>query len=151
MSMQSWSVDGYGVCLNGIIDNIQVVDIRKLLQRIPNIEEDIDRWFNSNDENPLDINSYINYNSYHYDNEALAWYLVDIIKEREYIQLYADIDQDGNEYLLYCPIYPWEYQRMTPEERELTPTELERIIKKYVGLITDKDVSVGYESVEHFG
>ena len=70
------------------------------------------------------------------------------IFEAEGIELTACENYDGDEYLLYCPDYPWnqaKHKQLGSEE------DVVQLFQKYVPILTDEPITVEYRSVENGG
>ena len=82
---------------------------------------------------------------------GLAEILYEVIKEVEKIELRVSSDFEGNDYLIYPPIYPWELANMDEKEKNLTEEKLNEIYSKYMHIVTDENLPVEYHSIENGG
>lgn len=150
MSMRSWSVDGYGVEMTDIVKSVSAEKWAELISLAPTLQEKVQNYFDKHDyKSPYSYGDYIDYCCDNNEEDYLSWLIADVIREKEYINLIVDADEDGNEYLLLESKLPWEVD--TVSEQSLTPEKLERIISKYVGIISDRKIELDYVSIEHFG
>lgn len=146
MSYHVWTVEGYGICTNDIETTKEKV--QNLLKLAPkfneNIQNDFKKWEISN---PV-LEDYLEYDQDYCG--GIAYLLQNVIKEAENIRLNIAEDFDCYRYLLLCPSYIWaEY---TEEEKKLDTTEkVDEIFKKYIGILTEKEIDIDYRSVENGG
>ena len=57
---------------------------------------------------------------------------------------------DSYYYLMICPSYVW--TTLTKEEKEIdTEEKADDLFKKYVGILTDDEITIEYQSVENGG
>lgn len=87
-----------------------------------------------------------------YDDDysgGIAFILKRVIKEAENIELcYAD-DFNCDWYLLLEASYPWYH--VSSEEKNLTEKTIKEIIKKYIAILSDKEVEFDYQCVQNGG
>lgn len=98
-------------------------------------------------QHAIDKPTYENYMEY--DQTCmlgLASLLSDVIKEAEHVEFTACDSYDGDEFLIYTPSYPWE---VSEEEHALTEERLQEILAHYVSILTDKELTIEYRSVEN--
>ena len=149
MSYHTWSTDGYGFCVNGI--NTTAEKVETLLLHAPKFSARLKEYFKDIDIDTPTIDDYLAYE----DDEScelrkgLAAILAGVIEETEHIELTAVDDFDCNWYVLLEPSYPW--AKISIEELSLTKESLKEIFQKYIKILTDKDVSIDYCSVENGG
>ena len=121
MSFYTWHTYGYGICVSDI-DCESIEKLKKLLHQAPGVEK-------------------------HY-NLGLATFLKEVILECEGIELTACSDLNDNLYLLYEPTYPW---NLPKEQISLTKERIKEIILKYVSILTEKQIEIGYYDPENGG
>ena len=80
-----------------------------------------------------------------YCEKGVAYVLNQIIDD---IPIEFAYDYYGVQYILYTPTYPWS---MTDTDKTLTKEDVENMFKKYVKILTDKDINIDYYSVENGG
>ena len=147
MSYSTWSVYGYGICVDDIettaekllnlasTNNDVLKDVREYLDEIyPNGYNDKDLTID--DFNELEGD---------YCEKGIAYVLNQIIDD---IPVEFAYDYYGVQYILYTPTYPWS---MTDADKTLTKEDVENMFKKYVKILTDEDINIDYYSVENGG
>lgn len=145
MSFYTWHTYGYGICVSDIVCE-SVEKLSELFHRAPGLEKAVNDWLKDcNIENP----TWDDYMEYDEDfNLGLATFLKEVILECEGIELTACDDFDGNQYLIYEPSYPW---HLPEEQISLTEERIKEIILKYVPILTEQQIEVGYHSPENGG
>ena len=145
MSYHTYSVDGYGICTSAIETTLDKV--KELLTYAPKFEKEIEEYFKEWDIDDPTLDDYLEYDQDYFSD--IAEILRGVIKEAEDVELtYAD-DFDGIGYLLLCPWYPWSH--VTEREKNLTIEEVDNIFRKYVNILTNKPITIEYQSVENGG
>ena len=79
---------------------------------------------------------------------GLATILSEVIAEVEGINLTACDDYDGNAYLLYKPMYPWQ---MGDTDCGQTEEKIVGIFRRYISILTDTPIEIDYQEVENGG
>ncbi len=79
---------------------------------------------------------------------GLATILKMVIEEAEEICLTACDDYNSVSYLLYQPMYPW---YMDSVDRDLTEEKTAEIFRRYISILTDDPIDIGYQEVENGG
>ena len=79
---------------------------------------------------------------------GLATILSEVIAETEGINLTACDDYDGNAYLLYKPMYPWQ---MDDIDCGQTEEKIAGIFRRYISILTDTPIEIDYQEVENGG
>ena len=175
MSYHTWTNYGYGFCTDNLT-NYSFESIRKLCElnkeTLSEYEDDLHLYLSDNTamefDDDTDINALVQYanefdnidvNSFlderHDDTcegYGIGYYLKDIIKRNEDIELYACDDFGGNHYLLFTPSYPW--SKLSEKERNITKEEFNDILRRYVNIVTDNhsdNIAFDYETVENGG
>lgn len=145
MSYYSWHWYGYGICTDDIMVE-STEKIEEMISCLPELQKNIHEYFAEYETEVPTVDDYKMYD----DNWfcGLAGILQEVILKHEGIRFTACDDVDGNQYLIYEPRYPWNIQ---VEDRDLTEEKLEKIIQKYVGMLSDKSVLVTYHEVMNGG
>ena len=81
-------------------------------------------------------------------NYRLASVMREVISAAEGICLLACNDFEGDCYLLFPPSYPWE---QTAAEQSITEETIAALFRKYIAMLTDEEIELGYEGVENGG
>ena len=146
MSYHTWTVDGYGICTNDIETTKERVE--KLLQLAPEFNDIIHTWFKESGIVNPELDDYLEYDEDW--NSGVAYLLQKVIEEVENVRLDIAEDFDSYYYLMICPSYAW--TTLTKEEKELdTEEKVNDLFKKYVGMLTDNEITIEYQSVENGG
>ena len=145
MSYHTWHIYGYGIKTSDITD-LTVEKLRNFIHLAPLYKNAIKQRIKERSYTDLALKEYIETD----ENESygLAGVIKEVIFECEGIDLTACDDFDGNEYLLYEPIYPW---YMNETDKTLTPENLSHIFKKYLRYLTDKEIEIAYYTVANGG
>ena len=146
MSYHTWHVYGYGICVDDIIRNTTVDRIGRLLALSPTYNEKMQEYLKECDiENPT-VDDYNEYDEGCL--KGIATILQEVIEEVEDIPLCAARDYDDCEYLVFEPMYPWAENEKV---RELTEEKLKQIFEKYVSILTDQPIEIGFQEIENGG
>lgn len=153
MSYQSWHNYGYGICVDDI--DTDFWKIKKLISLAPNFnsefEEAIKLWVGDN--NGYDVFN-ISLNDLYgilYDMDltyGLADVLSRVIAEVEGIRLVACDDYDSIDYLIFPTGLPWDFNN---KERHMTEKSVEELFRKYVRILSDKEINIEWKSIENGG
>ena len=148
MSYHTWSTDGFGFC----VDDIKTTPERVLKLAALNEDtlNDLREYLDSSykdgykDEDLImdDFDDFEGIGGEH----GLSTILCEVI-EREIPIVFAD-DFDAVGYILYCPSYPWTLEE---KEKNLTEEDIVNIFRKYLSILTDKPIRIGYYTVENGG
>ena len=155
MSYSTWHDYGYGICTSNLKEEISLVGLMKLIQTAPKLYEKVKKFIEEDCDGqvmePYDLlDTYVEeYGENNYG--GLAEILYEVIKEVEKIELRVSSDFEGNDYLIYPPIYPWELANMDEKEKNLTEEKLNEIYCKYMHIVTDENLPVEYHSIENGG
>ena len=142
----TWHNYGYGVCTTGIAANTTVDKIERLLELAPKFKEEMKLYFE--EANIIDprVDNYVRYDeSCRY---GIASVLQEVIEEAEGIEFCACDDLDSKCYLIYSSKYPWE---LTEKDMSLTEEKLGDILKKYISILTNKEITIEYQTVANGG
>ena len=151
MSYCSWTVDGYGIC----VDDIGAVTEKALcdfIGQVPELDAEIKRW---REAEPIEyagdsmVDDIMEYWDDGLGHTGLAPIIQEVIYQKENIRLVIADDYNGVNYLLFEPFYPWSI--VTAEEKNATEDIISKIFLKYVKMLTDKPIQVTYYSVENGG
>lgn len=153
MSYQTWHDYGYGICVSDLKEEIELDRLMKLIQMAPKLHMQVEEFIDC-DEQPVEtydiLTTYVEeWSDIGYG--GLATILHDVIKETEGIDLLVSTDFDGNEYLIYPPIYPWTLANLSDSEKNLTEKDLVELYSKYLHIVTDENLKVDYYSVANGG
>lgn len=148
MSYHTWSIDGFGFC----VDDIKTTPERvlKLAELNENTLSDLREYLDAiyedgyRDED-LIMDDFDNFEGI-YAERGLSAILREVIDEELPI-VFAD-DFDGYKYILYCPSYPWTLQE---KEKSLTKDDVKEILTKYIKILTDEPIDIDFYSVENGG
>lgn len=145
MSYTTWHTYGYGIRVSDILEK-DVQRLEKLISLAPKYQAEIEEWLV---ECGIPEPAYEDYLEFDQDYMlGLATILKEVILEAEGIELTACDGYDGDEYLLYCPDYPWNQAKRKQLESEAA---VEKLFQKYVPILTDEPITVEYRSVENGG
>lgn len=145
MSFTTWHNYGYGICFDGI-EYESVEKLKALLDHAPKVKQKIREWFDECEITEPTMDDYLNYDQDY--NLGMGMLLRDVIAEAEGIELLACDDFDGNIYLMYPPMYPW---NTTKADLDMTEEKIEEVIRKYLGIVAENDFDVDYQSAENGG
>lgn len=145
MSYHTYHDYGYGTCLNDLtFDSVE--SIKKLLSFSPELEKDIDAWLEECEITEPTVEDYLNYDQDY--QHGMATLLVKVIEEAEGIEFLSSIDFDGRIYLMYPQLYPWQ---MNEKDKLVTEEIIEKIVSKYLKIVTDSPFQIGYVEAENGG
>lgn len=145
MSFTTWHNYGYGLCVSELnIDSVE--KLYQLLERAPSYKKDFTDWVAECELEDPSFKDLMDFDE-DYQN-GVATFLKEVISEAEGIELTACDDFDGSTYLLYQPSYPW---YLSEKERGLTEEAVASLIREYVSILTDEDLTIDYCSVENGG
>ena len=145
VSYHYWTTDGFGFC----VDDIHTTPKRlmelaamneKVLRRV---EEYLNEYYPGWTIESLNMEDFNNLEG-DYGETGLAYILYEVI------DLSVTVTSDFNNwyYILYEPSYPW---TIPDGEENLTEEDVLRIFRKYISVVTDRDVFIGYRSVKNGG
>lgn len=154
MSYQSWHNYGYGIC----VDDIETTEdkVFELIHLAPKFEDKFYKWIETyrEDGDPECIAEIITMDQiYEYDDDyfceyGLAPIISAVVKECEGIELLPCSDYNCTSYLIFGTTYPW---CMTDKEKNLKEEDVLCLFAKYISILTDKPITVDYQSVENGG
>ena len=158
MSFKTWIVYGYGVKIDDIdFSNLTNDMLFDFIHLAPYFEEKYINWLNSTfrkENDPESISEFLPLdNLLEYESEDACYtgllpILKGVLDEAEGLYFVMCHNYDNEEFLLFTPAYPWE---MGKREREMSQGEVEKIYKKYIGKLTDKEFEIDYYEVENGG
>lgn len=145
MGFKTWHNYGYGICVSDIVD-VPAERLLLLLEHAPVFHQEVKNWLAEEGiENP----AFEDYMAFDDDYMlGLSTFLSRVIEEAEHISFTACDDFNANDYLIYMPSYPWE---MPENERSLTEEHIEAVLRKYVSILTDDELTIDYQSAENGG
>lgn len=152
MSYETWSTNGLGICVSDILQDVNLTTekVLKLAAMEPSIEktvkEYIDEFCKAND---------ISFDEFEIDDfdelegafceRGITFILSNVITEIPVV--WAD-SYSADDYILYCPSYPW---TMQSNEKNLSEKDVVEIFRKYVNILTDLPIVVDYYDVQNGG
>lgn len=145
MSYHTYTVDGFGFSTDNI--NTDVARIKKLLTCAPKFKKQVDDYFEDCEIAEPELDDYLEY-----DQDCMsgiAYIIQQVIEEAEDINLDIAEDFDGEWYVLLCPSYPW--VKISKKQKSLTVKKIAAVFQKYIDILTDCYVKMGYQSVENGG
>ena len=145
MSYRTYSVDGFGFSVDEI--NTNILRLRRLLKCAPNFNKEIDKYLKECEITNPELDDYLEYDQDYMS--GLAYILKQVIEEAEDISLVCADDFDGEWFVMLFPSYPWE--EISEKQKSLTIERVTEIFQKYIGILTDSPVEIGYQSVENGG
>lgn len=147
MSYHTWHDYGYGIRLSDILP-LSPARLRSFICRRHPIMLDLQKWLG--DEKRIKDMTYDDFEDYGNDLNCagIASILQEVIKQETGIELYSCTDFEGDCYLLYLPVYPWNMQE---QDENITPDHIERILLKYTDELSDDPVTVDYQEVANGG
>ena len=145
MAYKTWHNYGYGVCVTKLkIDSPERVG--KLIGLTKHFRKDVQQYFDECEITEPTMDDYEELDQDYYN--GMAYVLQQVIMEKEHLELSVCDDFEGNRYLWYMPDYPW----FTPWLfRFISEKKVERIIRKYLSMLTDDEFEVEYLSAENGG
>lgn len=154
MSYVSWHNYGYGICVDDISTTVDKVF--QLVHLAPNFEKEFYKWVESlrQEDDPESIAELITmeyideYEDDMYCIHGIGPIMKAVIKEVEDIELLVCDDYNCYHYLMFTPTYPW---NMSEKEKNMTEEDVRCMFAKYVNVLTDDVITVGYQSVENGG
>ena len=145
MSYDIWHNYGYGICVDDIGEE-NIERLQTLLLQAPEVKAKIESWLT---ERKIKAPSWDDYMEFDQDcHLGLATILSEVIAEVEGINLTACDDYDGNAYLLYKPMYPWQMGDM---DCGLTEEKIVGIFRRYISILTATPIEIDYQEVENGG
>lgn len=153
MSYQSWHNYGYGISIDDI--ETDFLKIEKLISLAPKFnsefEESLKLWADVDDVCDTSNINMDNLYEILYDMDltyGLADVLAKVIEEVEGIRLVACDDYDSIDYLIFPTGLPWDFN---DKERHMTEKSVEELFRKYVGILSEKEIHIEWQSVENGG
>ena len=145
MSYDIWHNYGYGICVDDIGEE-NIERLQTLLLQAPEVKAKIESWLT---ERKIKAPSWDDYMEFDQDYHlGLATILSEVIAEAEGINLTACDDYNGNVYLLYKPMYPWQMSSMDCGQTE---EKIVGIFRRYINILTDTPIEIDYQEVENGG
>lgn len=158
MSYKTWITYGYGVKMENLdITNLTSDMLADFIHLAPYFEEKYIAWVEKNFRKKgdpdciyeiLSVDSLLEYEGEDAGYVGLLPILKGVLDEVEGLYFVMCHNYDGEEFLLFTPAYPWE---MSKREKEISQGEVEKIYKKYISKLTDKEFEIDYYEVENGG
>ncbi len=145
MSFNTWHTYGYGIKTDSIkLDSVE--KLQALIALAPEYAAKINQGLEEIGIERPTIGDYLDYEE---DSPyRLAIILQNVIEETEGVVFTACNNFDGENYLLYTPEYPW---RMGENDKTMTEELIQECLKKYIAILTDEVIDIGYYEVENGG
>lgn len=144
MSYSTWHTYGYGICTDEIETTVEKIE--ELLNKAPKYKKEIHNWFEECEITKPTIEDYEEFDQDWYC--GLATILCSVIREADDVQFEVANDFDDNRFLLFPTCYPWQ---LNEREKNFTKEDIEKIIRKYVSILTDKPIVIANQSVANGG
>ena len=146
MSYHTWHVYGYGICTDDIVRNTTEDRVKNLLSLAPVFNEKLQKHFSECGVETPELDDYKEYDEMCLN--GITSILFHVIEEAEDMPLCAVRDYEDCEYIVFEPMYPW----VEPDSvKDLTEEKLEQIFKKYVGILMDEAIEIGFQEIENGG
>lgn len=148
MSYSTWHNYGYGVCADDI-GEATVEKLCFLVHVAPQLERKVQSYFRELDIlEPTADDFFTAIEDEDFGCYGLATLIRLVIQETEGIILTVCNDFNDRKYLIYEPSYPW---NMGKNDMQLTKEKLDTIYRKYIRILTDREINIDYQSVENGG
>lgn len=141
----TWCVNGYGVRVDNL--DITLEKVRELISKAPEFENEIKTYFKELGITKPTLEDYIECDEDY--QGGIAYIFKRTISEAENVEFSYAENSNNEWYLLLCPSYPW--YKITAEESNLTEEKVKEIIKKYISILSDKELDIDYQSAENGG
>ena len=92
------------------------------------------------------MDDYFDFDQDYYN--GMAFLLKNVIEEAEHIDMTDCNDLSGNKYVIFQPLYPWE---MRWRHRRVSKRKIEKVIRKYLSMVTDSKFDICFEEAENCG
>lgn len=152
MSYKTWNTYGFGICVSDILKDVNLTTekVLQLAAMEPSVEkivkEYMDDFCKANDISfdEFEIDDFDELEGC-YCERGITFILYNVITEIPVV--FAD-SYSADDYILYCPAYPW---TMQDNERNFSEEDVIEIFEKYVSILTDLPIVVDYYNVENGG
>lgn len=145
----STQINGYGICTNDI-KNTTIEKIKALIAMAPNVQAyclpDYEDAEEDGVSTPEEFADYLGQGWDGHDEGGLATLLAVVIGECEGLKLLDTVDSICDAFLILPEKLPWEY---TDQEKALTKEDLNAIFRKYISVLTDEEIAIGYKYIEN--
>lgn len=148
MSMHTYMTYGCGIRIKEVTPHGEdcVERLKALLSKAPEYQRSIQDWLN---ECGVDEPCWDDFMEFDQDYDlGLATILHEVILEAEGLQFVACSSYEGEQYLLFTPVYPWEIKE---KEKDLTEDKIKEILRRYTSLLVDGQINVDYWEAENYG
>lgn len=148
MSCETWHDYGYGVITSDINkEELTAEKLDALIKLSPDFYESVKEFFEECEIVEPTVDDYLEL-----EDDAcirgLHYILREVIHDVEDIELLACEDFNGQKYLIYPPLYPWQ---MNEIDHKVTKPFLNEIFNKYIGMICDTVPDIDVQSCENRG
>ena len=146
MSSYYFRTYGYGVQISEL-EKVSMSKVMELIQTAPKFAQTFNKWLSDNDIKEPTLDDLRDF-----DEDyclGLATVLSEVITECEKMCiLTACGDLNGETFLMYTQTYPW---YMNEKEKNMTPEDIQTLLKKYISKITDEAITIDYYDPENGG
>lgn len=145
VSYHCWTTDGYGFCVDDIYTTPKrLMELAAMNEKVlRRVEAYLDEYYPGWTIESLNMEDFNNLEG-DCGETGLAHVLYEIIN----LSVSVALDFGNRYYILYKPSYPWS---IPDGEENLTEEDVLRIFRKYISVVTDEDIFIGYRSVENGG
>ena len=145
MSFRIWHDYGYGIKVDDI--HTELFQLQQLIKMAPKYKKELDDYFQDCEiEEPI-FDDYMEIENDE-GRRGLNTILQKVILECEDIVLSALDDFDSVQYLVFYAGYPWSYSE---REKCFTEHDIDEVLRRYVSVLTDEAIDIGYQSSENCG
>lgn len=134
MSYVQWSVSGFGINVDEWVDPKNLPVILSLIHRVETLENDMLNQINADSPEDITITELREYGQELYCSDKFSYFIADVMTQEEGIPFTAAENEDGEEFIVYVPNYPWDIRTPREESEEMTSRgvkTLESIFAKY--------------------
>ena len=148
MSYRTWTDYGFGFCVSDIATTPE--KILALAALNSEVYESVRFYLNDcfegekYEDEELEVSIFDEYENGN-GQSGLAAIMVEVISE---IPVFWADDFEGYQFLLYAPKYPW---AMEEDEVGLTRERVVEVFTKYIRMLTDVEIPIGYQEVANGG
>lgn len=150
MSYTTWHFYGYGIKVDAI-GEVPIERLKSLIDLAPVFKDKIHKELDEMQVKDADLMDYcdaMHRADLDFAFLDLAAILKYVMEEVEGLEFVACDNYDNEHFLVFTPQYPW---RMTEAEKQITEESLNDLFRKYVRVLTDKEIAIDYQSVENGG
>lgn len=145
MSYETWHNYGYGIITTKLkIDSVERIEA--LLSLAPEYQKEIHTWFEDCEITEPTVDDYLDFDQDY--NLGIATILRIVIQEVEKVEFLACDDCNCRRFLMYPPMYPWQIKDV---DRDMTKERVQEILRKYVSIVSDTELEIGFQEAENGG